>query len=220
MSSDQPDDTSDARHGREKGHVDGVMKSGLDGHSYMKGYPGRVGPPRLTVVSNHGETEVEAVDSPLELVSGELLRVLTDSVLFLTQRRVQGQSGVLPLIAVSATGVHLIEPRSWPGKRVRATRDGSDFVIDRVTVPHVAAQMSEACDALASVLSTGPHPEVTMWSSWCLTAGHLPPTRLEVDGVPVLTIRGLIRRLRQSGPYDEQARERIHVDLSRRLVRV
>jgi len=179
--------------------------------------------PRLTVV-NGGATDdstgaAEHADVT-DALATTLIDAFGDRVLFLFHRRIAGQTGDLPVIAVTATGVHLIEPRAYPGKKVRACRDGSTFVIDGVRHTRIAEQMQAHVEALQAAVSIGPLPDVTVHSHYCFVEGDLPALRtLEVGGVRVLSVRGTLRRLRAKGPLDERQVETLHRDLSRRLVR-
>ena len=88
--------------------------------------------PRLTVVRGDAadvpEQAPERADAT-DVLASILIDAFGDRVLFLFHRRIPGQTGDLPVIAVTSTGVHLIEPRGYPGKKVRACRDGSTFEI-------------------------------------------------------------------------------------------
>lgn len=178
--------------------------------------------PRLTVV-NGGATDEAGTTAASADVTDDLATTLIDAfgdrVLFLFHRRLAGQTGDLPVIAVTPTGVHLIEPRSYPGKKVRACRDGSTFVIDGVRHTRIAEQMQQHVEALQAAVSIGPLPDATVHSHYCFVDGDLPLRPLEVAGVRVLSVRGTLRRLRAKGPLDERDVETLHRDLSRRLVR-
>jgi hypothetical protein len=178
--------------------------------------------PRLTVVdggaTDEGAAPAEHADVT-DALATTLIDAFGDRVLFLFHRRIAGQTGDLPVIAVTATGVHLIEPRSYPGKKVRACRDGSTFVIDGVRHTRIAEQMQEHAEALQAAVSIGPLPDATVHSHYCFVDGDLPVRPLEVGGVRVLSVRGTLKRLRARGPLDERDVETLHRDLSRRLVR-
>ncbi|WP_146825203.1 hypothetical protein [Aeromicrobium flavum] len=178
--------------------------------------------PQLTVVrgdaANVAEPAPERSDAT-DVLGQTLIDAFGDRVLFLFHRRIPGQTGDLPIIAVTSTGVHLIEPRSYPGKKVRACRDGSTFVIDGVRHTGIADQMREHAEALQATVSTGPLPDVSVHTSYCFVDGELPLRPLEIAGVRVLSVRSTLRRLRAGGPLDERQVEALHRDLSRRLVR-
>lgn len=178
--------------------------------------------PRLTVVGGGATAESAAPAEHADVTDAlatTLIDAFGDRVLFLFHRRIAGQTGDLPVIAVTATGVHLIEPRSYPGKKVRACRDGSTFVIDGVRHTRIAEQMQEHAEALQAAVSIGPLPDATVHSHYCFVDGDLPVRPLEVGGVRVLSVRGTLKRLRARGPLDERDVETLHRDLSRRLVR-
>ncbi|MCL3836816.1 hypothetical protein [Aeromicrobium duanguangcaii] len=178
--------------------------------------------PQLRVVQGDGsqptEPPPERADAT-DALAKILIDAFGDRALFLFHRRLAGQSGDLPIIAVTSSGVHLIEPRSYPGKKVRACRDGSTFVIDGVRHTRIAEQMQQHAEALQATVSTGPIPDADVHSSYCFVEGELPLRPLEVGGVRVLSVRSTLRRLRAGGSLDERQVEALHRDLSRRLVR-
>lgn len=178
--------------------------------------------PTLTVVSggasDESTTGTSSTDATDDLAT-TLIDAFGDRVLFLFHRRIPGQTGDLPVIAITASGVHLIEPRSYPGKKVRACRDGSTFVIDGMRHTRIAEQMQEHVEALQAAVSIGPLPDATVHSHYCFLDGKLPLRPLEVAGVRVLPVRRTLKQLRAKGPLDERDVETLHRDLSRRLVR-
>lgn len=183
----------------------------------------RVSRPELTVV--HGGAGAPPSDAPAgragatEVLARRLLDTFGEGILFLFHRRIPGPSGDLPIIAVGSDGVHLIEPRAYPGKRIRATPDGSAFLIDRVRHHRLAEQMQEHAEAIQAAVATGPLPEAPVHTSYCFVEGRLPWRPLEVDGVRVHSVSSLLRRLRARGPLDERDVEAVHRDLSARLLR-
>lgn len=191
----------------------------------MNGKSSRPAPmprPRLTLVPGEvpGTESQARASEPLDTVVDGLIQAFEDRVLYLFRRRLQGQAGMFPIIAVAASGVHLIEPRAYPGRQIRASDDGSEFLIDGVRFPRLTQTMSDNCDALQAALASGPRANVAMTAAYCMTEGRLPRRRFEVDGVPVFSVKRLTRHLGQRGPWDDRAREEIHLDLSRRLERV
>ncbi|MTB87413.1 hypothetical protein H9L21_06350 [Aeromicrobium senzhongii] len=178
--------------------------------------------PRLRVVRGEAPEPTEAPperSDATDVLAGTLIDAFGDRVLFLFHRRLAGQTGDLPIIAVTAAGVHLVEPRSYPGKKVRASRDGSTFVIGGVRHTRIAEQMQQHAEALQATVSTGPIADATVHTSYCFVDGDLPLRPLEVAGVRVLSVRSTLRRLRAGGSLDERQVEALHRDLSRRLVR-
>lgn len=185
--------------------------------------------PRLTVVKGGAtgkdvDTGGEPAEHPersdaTDALAKTLVDAFGDRVLFLFHRRIAGQTADLPIIAVTSTGVHLVEPRSYPGKKIRACRDGSTFVIDRVRHTRIAEQMLEHAEALQAAVSMGPLPDAAVHTSYCFVDGDLPRRPFEVDGVRALSVRATMRRLRRSGSLSEREVEELHRDLSRRLVR-
>jgi len=168
-----------------------------------------------TPAPTRGEARADVTDGLADL----LIEEFGDQVLFLFHRRVPGQSGDLPIVAVTSLGVHLVEPRAYPGKKVRACRDGSAFVIDGMRHSRLAEQMQDHCEALQATVSTGPLSDAPVEASYCFVDGDLPWRPLEIAGFPVLSSRRLVKRLRGRGPLDERQVEALHRDLSLRLER-
>ena len=177
--------------------------------------------PQLTVVRGGAadDTEEPERDDATDVLATTLIDLFGDRVLFLFHRRIPGQTGDLPVIAVTSSGVHLIEPRSYRGKKIRAAKDGSTFVIDGVRHTRLADQMQEHAEALQAAIQTGPMPEAQVHTYFCFVNGKLPWRPLEVNGVRVHSVRGVLKRLRGGGPLDERDIEALHRDLARRLVR-
>ena len=172
-------------------------------------------PAEPKAVVSRGEARADVIDR----LAGELIRTFGDQVLFLFHRRPPGQGTDLPIIAVAASGVHLIEPRSYPGKKVRACRDGSEFVIDGMRHRQLAEQMREHSQALQAAVAIGPLPDTPIHASYCFIDSNLPLGRLEVGGFRVNSVRGTLKSLRGRGPLNERQIEALHRDLSLRLER-
>ncbi|GEM_PF-5659678 len=165
--------------------------------------------------TSRGEARADVTDR----LAGELINAFGDQVLFLFHRRTPGHGTDLPIVAVAANGVHLIEPRSYPGKKVRACRDGSAFVIDGMRHTQLAEQMREHSEALQAAVAIGPLPETPIHASYCFIDSNLPLGRLEVGGFRVNSVRGTLKTLRGRGSLDERQIEALHRDLSLRLER-
>lgn len=185
--------------------------------------------PRLTVVTGGAQPLADGPKAPTarsaaradatERLASELIEGFGDQVLFLFHRRLPGHGSDLPIIAVSSAGVHLIEPRSYPGKKVRASRDRSTFVIDGMRHTQLAEQMQDHCEALQAAVACGPLPDAPIHASYCFVDGQLPFGRLEVAGLPVNSVRKTAKSLRRRGPLTEREAEAVHRDLSIRLER-
>ena len=161
------------------------------------------------------DPEVQALD----IVTDAITQACGDQALLLVERKPWGHTVPLPLVAIVASGVYLIDPLHFPNSRVRVNNEGLDFVVDGVLKPRIARTMDRNCDALSAAIETGPMPEVTMTAMYCLMQPRFGFMPKSVDGVDVVTLRGLIRHLKRKGDLDEQARESIHLDLARRLTR-
>lgn len=166
------------------------------------------------------ESTAPARRDATEILAADLVEEFGDRVLFLFHRRAPGPGGDLPIIAVTSTGVHLIEPRSYVGRKIRACHDGSTFVIDGVRHTSIGDQMLDHGEALQAAIQTGPLPDAPISLAYCFVDGKLPWRTLEVDGIRALSTRQVIKRLRAKGPLDERQVEALHRDLSLRLPRI
>lgn len=180
--------------------------------------------PALHVVTggaftDHEESQISPEEEALDLVTEAITRACGDQALLLVERQPWGLKRPIPLVAIVPSGVYLIDPLMFPKSKVRANSDGLDLVVDGVLKPRVARTMSDNCDALLAALETGPVPDVSMTAVYCLAKHRFVFSPLSVDGIDVVTLRGLVRTLKRKGPLDERAMEQIHLDLARRLAR-
>ena len=159
--------------------------------------------------------EVEALD----LVTEAITQACGDKALLLIERQPWGHTRPIPLVVIVPSCVYLIDPLLFPKSKIKANSDGLDLVVDGVLKPRFARKMSDNCDALVAALETGPVPEANMTALYCLVKHRFVFSPLSVDGVDVVTLRGLIRLLKRKGDLDESAMERVHLDLARRLDR-
>lgn len=152
-------------------------------------------------------------------VAERLQREVGDSVLFLFNRKrgVGRTSGDIDIIAVAPSGVWIIDPKKYAGRKVRANRGGSMFIVDGRRKPELAESMRRQIDVVAAGVRGGPVPTAPVRAAYCFLGADLPWTSLTVDGVPALAIRGLVKALREPGPLDAHARTRLQADLSLRF---
>jgi len=150
-------------------------------------------------------------------IASKLQRELGDAVLFLFNRRLgTGRvRGDIDIIAIAATGVWVIDPKNYAGKKVRARRD--TFVVNGRRHPQLAESMRRQLDVVRTGVASGPAPTVPVQGGYCFLDADLPWTRLVVEGVPALSPRATIRALREPGPVDAAKRARLHADLARRF---
>ena len=170
------------------------------------------GPVRTTeafAVGARGEREVAA----------RLQRDVGGSVLFLFNRQLGPgrRDGDIDIIAIAPSGVWIIDPKKYAGKKVRVNRAGSMFIVDGRRRPHLAESMRRQIDAVTAGVLAGPAATAPVRAAYCFVGADLPWTSLAVDGVPALAARGLVKALREPGPLDADARTRLQADLSVRF---
>ena len=152
-------------------------------------------------------------------VAARLQRDVGDSVLFLFNRQLGSgrRDGDIDIIAIAASGVWIVDPKKYAGKKVRANRAGSMFIVDGRRRPHLAESMRRQIDAVTSAVRNGPVSTTPVRAAYCFVGADLPWTSLAVDGVPALAARGLVKALREPGPLDADARTKLQADLSVRF---
>ena len=167
--------------------------------------------PTTTVFARGAEGERDVADRLQNRFGGD--------VLFLWNRRLgpDVRGGDVDVVAVSAHGVVVIDPKNYRGRRVRATRDGDTFVVDGRRRPGLSASMRRQLDAVREAVAAGPRPSTPVDAAYCFLGADLPWRALSVDGVPALGIRGTIAMLEQPGPLGPEERDAVHRDLAMRL---
>ena len=181
-------------------------------HPLIGGFLLRIGGPVRT-------TEAFAIGAAGEReVAERLQRDVGTSVLLLFNRRLApGRSrGDIDIIAVAPSGVWVIDPKKYAGT-VRATRSGDTFLINGRRRPQLAQSMRRHIDAVTAGVRNGPMSTAPVRAAYCFVGADLPWSRLVVDQVPVLGLRGLVKALREPGALDAGSRARLHADLSRRF---
>lgn len=159
-------------------------------------------------------------DDPWYAGEREAADVLTsklgDSASFLFNRRVgSGQiRGDISIIAVAASGVFVLDPKDYWGRKVRANRTRDAFVVNGRVRPALADSMRRHVDAVRVAMVSSPMPTAPVSSAWCFMGADLPVGRLVVDGVPATTLRGAVRLLKRSGPIGAKQRAALHAYLS------
>jgi len=151
-------------------------------------------------------------------VAAYLERKVGDSVLFLYNRRLAPGNvlGDLDILAVSPSGIFLIDPKKYVG-RIRVAREGDAFVVDGRRRTGLVHSMRRHVELVAAAVRSGPLPEAPIQAAYCFVNADVPLRRTEVDGVPVMTPRSAAKMLRRSGPLDEAKREVLHADLAQRF---
>ena len=154
----------------------------------------------------------ETADASSE-VAHQLQATLGESVLFLLNRRrgTNREQGDVDIVAVAPTGVWVIDPRRYAGKKVRAHDD--TFVVDGRRRSELAASMSCQVAAVQAAVLRGPVPDAPVSALHCFVDANLPFRGLTVGGVDATTIRGTRKRLQQPGTLDAVYRTGLHAHL-------
>ncbi len=182
-------------------------------HPHLGGLMLRFSAPKATTeafrIGAAGEREVAAA----------LSEAVGEEVLFLYNRR-RGTGRVLgdiDMIAIAPSGVHIIDPKKYRGRKVRANRAQDTFIIDGRRHPALSASMLKQIEAVTAAVNSGPRPTTPVHAAYCFVGADLPWRALAVNGVPAVGMRGVARLLSQPGTLDRESREILHRDLSVRL---
>lgn len=157
-------------------------------------------------------------------LAARLEQLCGDEVLFLHNRRRgrSGRNGDIDHIAVTPSGVYVIDAKYYPEAKIRVSRTGGFLrpVREQLMVrgrdkTHLVESLNKQYVAVADALEQH-RPPVT--ALFCFVDAELPILEaLTVRGVPVLTPRKTAKLLRRPGPFDEQQRRTIWEVLARRL---
>ena len=144
-----------------------------------------------------------------------LIRDLGDSVQFLFNRQVGFGSarGDIDIIAIAPSGVHVIDPKAYRNKKVRANRARDAFIVDGRLRPALAVSMRRHIDAVAIAVSEGPLPATSVTAAYCFVGADLPWGRLVVDDVRATGPRGVVKMLKKPGPLSAEDRSTLHAYL-------
>ena len=145
-------------------------------------------------------------------------------VILLHDRRMPRGRGNIDHIAVSASGVIVIDAKRYRGRIAVERRGGllkprteHLLVRGRDQTKLVDGVLAQAL-AIRQVLADGPHAAVPLAAVLCFVDGDWPLLgRLEVRGVPVLPPRHAAKLCRADGPLDSAAVEQVAQVLAERL---
>ena len=156
-----------------------------------------------------GEREVAAL---LETKLGQ-------NALFLYNRRrgLGRERGDIDMLIVVASGVYIIDPKKYVGRKVRANRSRDMFIVDGRKRPHLAESMRRQVDVVTAAMQASPVPGVLVTAAYCFLGADLPWGTLRVDGVVALGKRSVVKMLRRPGTLDVEQRRLIQRFLSERF---
>jgi len=180
----------------------------------------RVGGLLLKVVAPPHTTTAWAIGAAGEReVAEKLQREVGDTVLFLFNRkRGTGRvGGDIDILAIASSGVWIIDPKKYVGKKVRANWRRTTFIINGRRHPKLSESMRKQIEVVTAGVLEGPVPTARVHAAYCFVGADLPWRRLVVDGISALSQRGVVKALRQPGPLDADERELLQADLAKRF---
>lgn len=154
------------------------------------------GPVRTTeafAVGAEGERQVAQV---LEKKLGE------DALFLYNRRRGIGQTmGDIDMLVVVQSGVYIIDPKKYDGRKVRTNRASDTFIIDGRRRTSLATSMHKQIEVVSAAMRSGAGPSMPVDAAYCFVGADLPWRTFRVVGVPALNPRGVVKLLRQPGPF-------------------
>ncbi|MDR7086629.1 hypothetical protein J2X11_001468 [Aeromicrobium panaciterrae] len=141
-----------------------------------------------------------------------LTRTLGNSVQFLFKRRVG--TAKVDIIVIAASGVFVLDPKDYWGRKVRANRARDSFVVNGRARPGLADSMRRHIEAVREAVDVGPMPDAPVSGAFCFMNADLPLGRLVVDDVPATTLHGVAKMLKRRGPLTADKRAKLHTYLS------
>lgn len=157
-------------------------------------------------------------------LAARLEQLCGDDVLFLhnRQRGRSGRSGDIDHIAVTASGVYVVDAKHYKDAKVTVRRTGGivrsareQLIVRGRDKTHLVESLNKQYVAVVDAIGKHAAPVTALF---CFVDAELPIFEtLTVGGVPVLTPRKTARMLRRPGPYDDQTRRTIWESLARRL---
>jgi hypothetical protein len=144
-------------------------------------------------------------------VAERLVRRCGDEVEFLFNRRLSGRrrDGDIDVLAVAATGVHIIDVKHYPRAPVRVRRTGGLLTATKEQLlirgrdhSRLLESVRRQHDAVRGVLDQ----VVPIHLALCFVDADLPLLADRIGGVGVLGPRDVARRLRKPGPLGPAAR--------------
>ncbi|MPQ96480.1 hypothetical protein GB931_00800 [Modestobacter sp. I12A-02628] len=132
-----------------------------------------------------------------------------------------GREGVVDVLAVTPSGVHVVDVRQYTGSPVRVRRStglGEHLVVggrDRSALLTALQRQAEALRLVAAEVPT--ETDVPVYPAFCFDVADLPWATQWIAGVPVLGPRGVARRLNVGGPLTPEAVALLAAHLADRL---
>ncbi|MGJ9412566.1 nuclease-related domain-containing protein [Aeromicrobium sp. CF4.19] len=161
-------------------------------------------------------TQAFATGAEGERRVAEVLQTNLEDALFLFNRRLSASSrhGDVDLIAITASGIHVIDAKHYAGRRVRSTRKGDALVVDGRRRQGLVAGLHRQVAAVQESVDSGPVP-ANVHGAFCFLEADLPWGRLVVDGIPVRGPRTTRKALARPGTLPSEDRRLLHEHLAR-----
>jgi hypothetical protein len=158
-----------------------------------------------------GHAQARAAGKPVAAV-GELLRAAgVHGVLTLHQRRVPGQRARVEHLAISKSGVCVVDVKDFRNATVELRPTGAagstvDLVVGGRVMTTAAAATARRVAAIRSVLAAAGLDDVPVTGALCFVGGLLPPgaTELSVCGIHVLRPSSLTALVTRDGALDHE----------------
>ena len=176
----------------------------------------RIGRIMLKVFAPANTTKAFSIGADGEREVAALLEAkLGQDALFLYNRRrgLGRERGDIDMLVVAPSGVYIIDPKKYVGRKVRSSRSGDMFIVDGRKRPHLAESMRRQVDVVVAAMQVCPVPGVPVTAAYCFLGADLPWGALRVDGVAALGKRSVVKMLRQAGPLDAEQRRVVHAFL-------
>lgn len=185
----------------------------------------RLGGALLALIPEPATTKAFKIGADGErTTAARLEKLCKGQALFLHNRRrgEAARSGDIDHIAVTSSGVYVIDAKNYADARVRVRRSGGIFTPKREQLLVRGRDRSKLLDSLDKQLlavsaALEPRP-VPVTGMLCFIGADFPLFEsLQVRGFPIVGTRGASRMLRRPGPLDASARQEIWDLLARSL---
>lgn len=137
----------------------------------------------------------------------------------------RGRSGDIDVLAVTPSGVHIVDVKRYQGAKVRIRRTGGliqpmkeQLLIrgrDQTRLLVSVSQQEQVVRALMSQLPN--HAHIQLSTALCFVDADLPLLPEKIAGTAMLGRRTLVRRLNRPGHLDVETRERLVRHLAHHL---
>lgn len=185
----------------------------------------RIGGALLAMSSEPASTRAFKIGAEGERTAAARLEKLCDGeALFLHNRRrgASARSGDIDHIAVTASGVYVVDAKNYANAQVRVRRTGGiltrpqeQLLVRGRDRTHLLDSLDKQFLAVSTVLAGRP---IQVTAMLCFVGATFPLFEsLRVNGVPIVGPRGASKLLRRPGPLDASTRQEVWELLARAL---